>query len=551
MGSDTEEEGPPAIIIDECLCFIINKYSCVDPETVIKLCVEYFHEREIEASKDLLYNTLHTISSGTEFKKRKHNKRTDGKSVNNLRDILMLLQENGSAPMPKFVAYDLSKLPPVGFDAIDVTVLFKKIQDGNVTISFLKDTITTLSESNKSLCDMFINLDGRMKHLENANITDKSDDVITVPDNSDIHDTSQDTESEIKDCEKLIDGLLEAMPYACTNCDNRYRTSEELKDHVMEHIDKNLPTFICPVCKYKAKSNSELTSHKLTHRQYKCDANGCVFKANDAESLKTHKITHSNDKLYNCIVCTSKFDKYEELETHYVSLHSEENSFECSECEFKCNDKPTLEYHMQLHTGEKSNKCPFCLQHFINLDSLKQHISIHLTNRMRNDKKKHNHYSAHDNEEAIQHFIDSFMNIDGFSLPFKNGKPYKPKHPGRKQSMPGSPHPGSNPNMFNNIGTGDNRSLGIKDRKYKAEVFATRYKPEVETDEVKNDLEAKLLKHTGVKHNVEVEKLQSRYNHYSSFKVTCFCKNTAVFMSSNIWPSGTLFKWWRNKRNNS
>ena len=143
------------------------------------------------------------------------------------------------------------------------------------------------------------------------------------------------------------------------------------------------------------------------------------------------------------------------------------------------------------------------------------------------------------------------MNFDGFSLPFKNGKPYKPKHPGRKQSMPGSPHPGSNPNIFNDIGTGDNRSLGIKDRKYKAEVFATRYKPEVETDEVKNYLEAKLLKHTGVKHNVVVEKLQSRYNHYSSFKVTCFCKNTAVFMSSNIWPSGTLFKWWRNKRNNS
>ena len=54
--------------------------------------------------------------------------------------------------------------------------------------------------------------------------------------------------------------------------------------------------------------------------------------------------------------------------------------------------------------------------------------------------KNHNHYSAHDNEEAIQHFIDSFMNIDGFSLPFKNGKPYKPKHLGRKQSMPGLAH---------------------------------------------------------------------------------------------------------------
>ena len=159
------------------------------------------------------------------------------------------------------------------------------------------------------------------------------------------------------------------------------------------------------------------------------------------------------------------------------------------------------------------------------------------------------------NEEAIQHFVDSFLNTDGFSAPFKNGKPVKPKHLQRKQSMPDSPHPGSKPKMFNNlsnnIGTGDNKSLGIKDRKYKAEIFATRYEPEVENDAVKNDLETKLLKHTKVKHTVVVEKLQSRYNHYSSFKVTCFCKNTAVFMNSNIWPSGTLFKWWRNKRNNS
>ena len=94
---------------------------------------------------------------------------------------------------------------------------------------------------------------------------------------------------------------------------------------------------------------------------------------------------------------------------------------------------------------------------------------------MRNDNKNHNHYSAlgkdinlGNNEEAIQHFIDSFLNVDGFSFPFKNGKPFKPKHTGRKQSIPGSPHPRSKPNMFNDIGTGDTKNLGINDRRYKA-----------------------------------------------------------------------------------
>lgn len=556
MGSETDEEGPPAIIIDECLCFITNKYSYVDLETVIKLCVEYFEENEIEASKDLLYNSLHTISNSTAFVKRRNASRSDSKSVKNIRDIWMLLQEIGDAPSPKFVAHDLGKLPPIGFDNIDVTVLFKKIQDSNVTISFLKDTIATLDESNKSLCGMFTSLESRIKHLEKSDTTDKNDDITLLLNKSVKDSTSSDPETKINGCDKPIDGLLGAMPYACTECDNKYSTCVELNNHKTAHVDKVLPTFSCPAiwCDYKAETNIELTTHKLTHshRKYICDVHGCVFEASDEDTLKTHKTSHNNDKLYNCIVCLSKFDKYEELEVHYLSSHTEEQPFECPECEFKCNENATLEYHMKRHSGEKNNKCPFCNQHFVDLDSLKHHITIHISNRMKKDPKD---CAVGYNEEAIQHFVDSFLNTDGFSAPFKNGKPVKPKHLQRKQSMPDSPHPGSKPKMFNNlsnnIGTGDNKSLGIKDRKYKAEIFATRYEPEVENDAVKNDLETKLLKHTKVKHTVVVEKLQSRYNHYSSFKVTCFCKNTAVFMNSNIWPSGTLFKWWRNKRINS
>ena len=120
MESESDGEGPPPIIIDECLCFITNKIGLVDIETVIKLCVDTFHESVIETSKDLVFKLLHDVSNSTAFSRRK-NKGPGTKSVKNVRDIWLLLEEKGDAKMPKFVAHDLGKLPPVNFDHIDVT----------------------------------------------------------------------------------------------------------------------------------------------------------------------------------------------------------------------------------------------------------------------------------------------------------------------------------------------------------------------------------------------------------------------------------------------
>ena len=131
MGSDSDGELRQDIIIDECLCYIINKHNLCDVETLIKICCDTFDESEIEASKDLLNGILSEVSNSNAFKKRRNRgDRFDSKNVKNLRDILSLLQEKGEVPMPKIVALDLGKLPPIGFNSIDVSVLLKKIQNG-------------------------------------------------------------------------------------------------------------------------------------------------------------------------------------------------------------------------------------------------------------------------------------------------------------------------------------------------------------------------------------------------------------------------------------
>ena len=52
-------------------------------------------------------------------------------------------------------------------------------------------------------------------------------------------------------------------------------------------------------------------------------------------------------------------------------------------------------------------------------------------------------------------------------------------------------------------------------------------------------------------HDVRVERLETRYEFYASFKITCLCSNTAVFMNPEIWPEGCLFRWWRNPHNDN
>ena len=101
--------------------------------------------------------------------------------------------------------------------------------------------------------------------------------------------------------------------------------------------------------------------------------------------------------------------------------------------------------------------------------------------------------------------------------------------------------------MYNRKGT----NLGLQSRKYKATVFATRYDPTSDIASVKKDLETDLKNYTGVIHTVDVEKVETRFDFYASYKITCFCENTAVFMKHDIWPEGIFFKWWKSRKNNN
>ena len=91
MVSESDGMDSEVIVIDECLCWIIDKHNVLDPETLIKLCSDYFEDAEIEASKELLLKFLSDVSNSDAFKKRRNRgDKFDSKKMKNLRDILSL-----------------------------------------------------------------------------------------------------------------------------------------------------------------------------------------------------------------------------------------------------------------------------------------------------------------------------------------------------------------------------------------------------------------------------------------------------------------------------
>ena len=131
-------------------------------------------------------------------------------------------------------------------------------------------------------------------------------------------------------------------------------------------------------------------------------------------------------------------------------------------------------------------------------------------------------------------------------MPFKNGKPMSIKDILKANSASSHTVPEKNSKNYNKgmIGKGRDSELSIQDRKFRATIFASRYKPQTDANAVKRELETDLLRLTGKHHTVSVEKLAAKFDHYASFKVTCFCDNTSVLMNEDLWPPGIYFRWW-------
>ena len=107
--------------INELLCFMSN-YAAYDENTIAKLCKDFYTENEIKIAKQTLIESFRGD-------RNKIVPRTDGgcEYINILLTIRTLVTDS-SSDLPQFVAQDLTRLPTVTQDNIDINSLFRDLQ---------------------------------------------------------------------------------------------------------------------------------------------------------------------------------------------------------------------------------------------------------------------------------------------------------------------------------------------------------------------------------------------------------------------------------------
>ena len=152
------------VIVDELLCFLVNKIDVLPPQSIADLCLTTYDEGEIEAAKKRLFD-LCADENSSRFRRRQGPK----KSAANLDDMIPLLQEKGT-DVPLFVARDLSRLPPITFDSVDVSSLLHSVRRAQLEIDVLKASVGIQRDATVDLTEIVKAVDLRMAAVETASI---------------------------------------------------------------------------------------------------------------------------------------------------------------------------------------------------------------------------------------------------------------------------------------------------------------------------------------------------------------------------------------------
>ena len=97
------------------------------------------------------------------------------------------------------------------------------------------------------------------------------------------------------------------------------------------------------------------------------------------------------------------------------------------------------------------------------------------------------------------------------------------------------------------VGSSTRSGISAATRYVKTSVFVTRYPPGTTAEEVKDDL---LLDERVKDLDIKVEQVQTKFDTYTSFHVTCVCKESdaKIFLGPDLWPIGILYRQWKEKR---
>ena len=243
-----------------------------------------------------------------------------------------------------------------------------------------------------------------------------------------------------------------------------------------------------------------------------------------------------------------------------VDKSVKERTYVCPSCDYRCSSNATMKTHMHTHIIPVIYICDVDQCSFVS--ESKEDLQAH--------KNGHRPPNNMNYAEALKQLeINSQEQSHlGWVGPVKNGKPIRTKtynnqsnsdqhrsvtndshvyHNNYRENL-GGPHKQSRAKSNYIKGSNPNSSLAVAPRPHLAKVFASGFIPGTNPDNIKKDLEENIMKTTGQQYDIQIDKLTTKYEYYSSFKISCYCIDSNIFMNSNIWPANVLIKWFRERR---
>jgi hypothetical protein len=140
MAGDTggNAHARPVVVINEMLCFIVNKRRVMPDDAIVQLCKDYYKDEAVEDAK----KTLFAHYADKEDRNDRYISRNgDGKKQKHIRDIIDLLTRKGIKNSVVFVAEKLTNMPCITYNDIDVSSLLLRMEQMETAVSQLKKAV--------------------------------------------------------------------------------------------------------------------------------------------------------------------------------------------------------------------------------------------------------------------------------------------------------------------------------------------------------------------------------------------------------------------------
>jgi len=139
-----------SVFISELLCFYLNKYGKTHLKNIKEVIISFYDADEILKAKELLHSELSNVH--TEGLPRLSRRQGDNRSLRDVDDIttyITIADEAGTlSSLPVFVAADLSRVPSLNMEDLDITVLAKKLSMIEAKVSRHDELLREASKTN-------------------------------------------------------------------------------------------------------------------------------------------------------------------------------------------------------------------------------------------------------------------------------------------------------------------------------------------------------------------------------------------------------------------